>query len=121
MPRQNCPESNDPRDIADFVDARLTTWSSAWWSTWTVSSGRCAPFLSGFPEGDPILHREYHKEQIELMKSRKALNRAVLEKLVSGGAWSALLADSGGVVDVDPVSHGRSTSKTTRRRPSPAF
>ena len=26
------------------------------------------------------------------MKSRKALNRAVLEKLVSGGAWSALLA-----------------------------
>ena len=26
------------------------------------------------------------------MKSRKALNRAVLEKLVIGGAWSALLA-----------------------------
>ena len=31
-------------------------------------------------------------EQIELMKSRKALNRAVVEKLVSGGAWSAILA-----------------------------
>lgn len=49
-------------------------------------------FMSAFPDGDPILHCEYHKEQIELMKSRKALNRAVLEKLVSGGAWSALLA-----------------------------
>ena len=93
MPRQNRPESNDPRDIADFVEAHLDDMEKHLVEHMDTKFGEMRTlFLSGFPEDDPVLHREYHKEQIELMKSRKALNRAVLEKLVSGGAWSALLA-----------------------------
>ena len=87
------PESNDPHDIADFVDLRLDDLEKRLVDHMDVKLGEVRTlFLSGFPDGDPVLHREYHKEQVELMKSRKALNRAVLEKLVSGGAWSALLA-----------------------------
>ena len=93
MPRLNRPESNDPRDIADFVESRLDDMEKRLVAHMDTKFGEVRTlFLSGFPEGDAILHREYHKAQIELMKSRKALNRAVLEKLVSGGAWSALLA-----------------------------
>ena len=93
MPRLNRPESNDPRDIAAFVDGRFDDLEQRLVAHMDAKFGEVRTlFLSGFPEGDAILHREYHKEQIELMKSRKALNRAVLEKLVSGGAWSALLA-----------------------------
>ena len=93
MRNQRRPDSNDPRDIADFVDARLDDMEQRLVEHMDVKFGEMRTlFFSGFPDGDPILHREYHKEQIELMKSRKALNRAVLEKLVSGGAWSALLA-----------------------------
>ena len=93
MSRLNRPESNDPRDISDYVDARLDDMEQRLVEHMDAKFGEVrALFLSGFPDGDPILHCEYHKEQIELIKSRKALNRAVLEKLVSGGAWSALLA-----------------------------
>lgn len=93
MPRLNRPESNDPRDIADFVESRLDDMEHRLVAHMDTKFGEVRTlFLSGFPEGDAILHREYHKEQIELLKSRKALNRSVLEKLVSGGAWSALLA-----------------------------
>ena len=93
MPRHNRPESNDPRDIADFVETRLDDMEQRLVAHMDAKFGEVRTFfLSGFPEGDAILHREYHREQIDLMKSRKALNRAVLEKLVSGGAWSALLA-----------------------------
>ena len=93
MPRLNRPESNDPRDIADFVEARLDGMEQRLVEHMDTEFGEMRPlFFSGFPDGDPILHREYHKEQIELMKTQKALKRAVLEKLVSGGAWSALLA-----------------------------
>ena len=93
MPRLNRPESNDPRDIADFVEARLDDMEQRLVAHMDTKFGEVRTlFLSGFPEGDAILHREYHKEQIELLKSRKALNRAVLVKLVSGGAWSALAA-----------------------------
>ncbi len=93
MPHQNHPESNDPRDIAEFVESRLYDMEQrlvAHMDTKFVEVRTL--FLSGFPDGDPILHFEYHKEQIELMKTQKALKRAVLEKLVSGGAWSVLLA-----------------------------
>ena len=93
MSRLRRPDSNDPRDIADFVDARFEELEQRLVEHMDTKFGEMrALFLSGFPDGDPILHREYHKEEIELMKSRKALNRAVLEKLVSGGAWSALIA-----------------------------
>ena len=86
------PESNDPRDIADFVDTRLDDMEKRLVAHMDTKFGEVRTlFLSGFPDGDPILHREYHKEEIELVKSRKALNRAVLEKLVVGGAWSAIL------------------------------
>ena len=92
MPHLRRPDSNDPRDIADFVDGHFADMERRLVAHMDAKFGEMRTlFLSGFPEGDPILHREYHKEQIELMKSRKALNRAVLEKLVSGGAWSALL------------------------------
>ena len=87
------PNSNDPRDIGDYVDARLDDLEKRLVEHMDAKFGEMRTlFLSGFPEGDAILHREYHKEEIELMKSRKALNRAVVEKLVSGGAWSAILA-----------------------------
>ena len=93
MPRLNRLESNDPRDIADYVDARHDDMEQRLVEHMDAKFGEVrALFLSGFPEGDPILHREYHKERIELIKTQKALKRAVLEKLVSGGAWSALLA-----------------------------
>ena len=93
MSRLRRPDSNDPRDIADFVDGRFDDLEQRLVAHMDTKFSEVRTlFLSGFPEGDAILHREYHKEQIELMKSRKALNRAVLEKLVSGGAWSALLA-----------------------------
>ena len=93
MPRRNRPESNDPRDIADFVEARLDDMEQHLVAHMDTKFGEMRTlFFSGFPDGDPILHREYHKEQIELMKTQKALKRAVLEKLLSGGAWSALLA-----------------------------
>ena len=93
MSRLRHPNSNDPRDIGDYVDARLDDMEKRLVDHMDAKFGEvCTLFLSGFPEGDAVLHREYHKEQIELLKSRKALNRAVLEKLVSGGAWSALLA-----------------------------
>ena len=93
MPRHNRPESNDPRDIADFVETRLDDMEQRLVAHMDAKFGEVRTlFLSGFPDGDPILHREYHKEEIELMKSRKALNRAVLEKLVVGGAWSAVIA-----------------------------
>ena len=87
------PESNDPRDIADFVDARLVDLENRLVGHIDAKFEEMRTlFLTGFPDGDPVIHREYHKEEIELMKSRKALNRAVLEKLVSGGAWSAIVA-----------------------------
>ena len=93
MPHLRRPDSNDPRDIADFVDARLDDLEKRLVEHMDDKFGEMRTlFLSGFPDGDPILHREYHKEEIELMKSRKALNRAVLEKLVTGGAWSAIVA-----------------------------
>ena len=93
MSRLRRPDSNDPRDIADYVDARFNDMEQRLVEHMDTKFGEMRTlFFSGFPDGDPILHREYHKEQIELMKSRKALNLAVLEKLVSGGAWSALLA-----------------------------
>ena len=87
------PNSNDPRDIGDYVDARLDDLEKRLVEHMDAKFGEMRTlFLSGFPDGDAILHREYHKEEIELMKSRKALNRAVVEKLVSGSAWSAILA-----------------------------
>ena len=93
MPRPNRPETNDPRDIGDYVDARLDDLEKRLVEHMDTKFGEMRTlFFSGFPDGDPILHREYHKEQIELMKTQKALKRAVLEKLLSGGAWSALLA-----------------------------
>ena len=93
MPRQNRPESNDPRDIADFVETRLDDMEQRLVAHMDTKFSEVRTlFLSGFPDGDPILHCAYHKEEIELLKSRKALNRAVLEKLVVGGAWSAILA-----------------------------
>ena len=93
MTRLRRPDSNDPRDIADFVDVRFEELEQRLVEHMDVKFGEMRTlFLSGFPDGDPILHREYHKEEIELMKSRKALNRAVLEKLLTGGAWSALIA-----------------------------
>ena len=93
MSRLRRPNSNDPRDIGDYVDARLDDLEKRLVEHMDAKFGEMRTlFLSGFPEGDAILHREYHKEEIELMKSRKALNRAVVEKLVSGGAWSAILA-----------------------------
>ena len=93
MSRLRRPNSNDPRDIGDYVDARLDDMEKRLVDHMNAKFGEVRTlFLSGFPEGDAVLHREYHKEQIELMKSRNALNRAVQEKLVSGGAWSALLA-----------------------------
>ena len=93
MPHLRRPESNDPRDIADFVDARFEELEKRLVEHMDTKFGEMrALFLSGVPDGDPILHREYHKEEIELIKSRKALNRAVVEKLVTGGAWSVLVA-----------------------------
>ena len=93
MSRPQHPESSDPRDIAMFVDSRFDAFKEDLLQHIDRKFDEQRHlFMSAFPDGDPILHCEYHKEQIELMKSRKALNRAVLEKLVSGGAWSALLA-----------------------------
>ena len=93
MSRPKHPESNDPRDIADFVDARLGDMEQRLVEHMDGKFSEVrALFLSGFPDADPILHREYHKEQIELMKTQKALKRAVLEKLLTGGAWSVLVA-----------------------------
>ena len=95
MPRQNRPDSSDPRDIADFVDGRFDDLEKRLVEHMDAKFGEVRTlFLSGFPDGDPTLHREYHKERIELMKSRKALNLAVLEKLLVGGAWSVLIAMS---------------------------
>lgn len=92
MAHPNRPESNDPRDIADYVDARLDDMEQRLVAHMDTKFMEVRTlFLSGFPDADPILHREYHKEQIELMKSRKALNRAVVERLLTGGAWSALI------------------------------
>ena len=89
------PDSNDPRDIADFVEARLGDMEQRLVAHMDTKFSEVRTlFLSGFPDGDPVMHCAYHKEEIELMKSRKALNRAVLEKLVTGGAWSAIVAMS---------------------------
>ena len=95
MSRLRHPNSNDPRDIGDYVDARLDDMEKRLVDHMDAKFGEVRTlFLSGFPDGDPTLHREYHKERIELMKSRKALNLAVLEKLLVGGAWSVLIAMS---------------------------
>ena len=93
MSRLRHPNSNDPRDIGDYVDARLDDMEQRLVAHMDAKFGEVRTlFLSGFPDGDPTLHREYYKEQIELLKSRKALNRAVLEKLWVGGTWSFLIA-----------------------------
>ena len=95
MPRLNRPDSNDPRDIADFVETRLDDMEQRLVAHMDTKFGEVRTlFLSGFPDGDPVMHCAYHKEEIELLKSRKALNRAVLEKLVTGGAWSVIVAMS---------------------------
>ena len=95
MPRLNRPDSNDPRDIGDYVDTRLDDLEKRLVDHMDAKFGEMRTlFLSGFPDGDPVMHCAYHKEEIELLKSRKALNRAVLEKLVTGGAWSVIVAMS---------------------------
>ena len=59
MPRPNRPESNDPRDIADFVDSRLDDMEHRLVVHMDTKFGEVRTlFLSGFPEGDPVLDRE---------------------------------------------------------------
>lgn len=47
--------------------------------------------LSGFPEHDAEGHRAYHIEQIEFMKERRALWKAIREKTVVGIVWMVVV------------------------------
>ena len=58
MPRQKRPESNDPQYHADFVEARLDDMEQRLVGHTDAKFSEVRTlFLSGFPEGDPVLHR----------------------------------------------------------------
>lgn len=48
--------------------------------------------LSGYPDGDPDGHREYHKTIIERQQLRNEIMRGVVVKMSQGGLIAAILA-----------------------------
>lgn len=99
MPYRHPPrlESTDPRDVTMFVDARVAQANRELREHFDRRLDEKFAelrqlFESGFPNGDPVLHRAYHAAQIELIKTNKRLKQAVIEKLASGGAWAVVLA-----------------------------
>lgn len=95
MSRPQRPETNDPRDIADYVDARLAEYERRLSAHIDGKFNELRTlFLSGFPEGDPALHRAYHVEQIEMIRARKQFYRGLIEK----SAFGVIAAMAGAMV-----------------------
>lgn len=45
----------------------------------------------GFPDGDLISHRDYHKRLIEDALNRKSIKLEIWKKVLSGSIWSVLV------------------------------
>ena len=46
---------------------------------------------SGFPNGDPIKHREMHEELLRQLLDRRELWKSIREKTITGAVYSALI------------------------------
>lgn len=51
--------------------------------------------VSGFPNDNPSSHREWHEEQIALMKSRRVFYENIRNKTSAGLVWAALVGIGG--------------------------
>ena len=85
------PDSNDPRDIADFVASQLDALESRFVEHLDSRFGEMkAMYLAGFPNDDPGVHRTYHETLIEESRARAAFYRNLLEKSLLGMAWTGV-------------------------------
>ncbi len=90
MQYQARPESNDPRDVAAFVELRLSQRQNEMMAHIDKRFNELMErFEDGYPDGDLAMHRAWHEEQIELMRAGRKLRESVVEKVASGGAWAA--------------------------------
>lgn len=91
MQYQARPESNDPRDVAAFVELRLSQRQNEMMAHIDKRFNELMDrFEDGYPDGDPAMHRAWHEEQIELMRAGRKLRESVIEKVTSGGVWAAI-------------------------------
>ena len=83
------PESNDPRDVAAFVDARVAQANRELRAHIdTRFDEQRQWFDDAFPGGDIAAHRIAHERQAEADADFKSLRRSLLEK----GAFGLLTA-----------------------------
>ena len=92
MPRIPRPETNDPRDVASFVDASIDELKEELMEHMDNGFAKLLKTLqSSFPEDNPTAHKQWHEEQLELLRDRRRLRQAVIEKVASGGVWAMLV------------------------------
>jgi len=83
------PESNDPRDVAAFVDARVVQANRELRAHIDARFDEQRKwFEAAFPSGDIAAHRMQHERQSEAEADFKSLRRSLIEK----GAFGLLAA-----------------------------
>lgn len=83
------PESNDPRDVAAFVDARVAQANRELLAHIDARFDEQRQwFDAAFPGGDIAAHRIAHERQAEADADFKSLRRSLIEK----GAFGLLAA-----------------------------
>lgn len=86
------PESNDPRDVAAFVDARVAQANRELLAHIDARFDEQRQwFDAAFPGGDIAAHRIAHERQAEADADFKSLRRSLIEK-GAFGLIAALLA-----------------------------
>ena len=86
------PDSSDPRDIADYVEARLDALEAHLRSD--IAQGFRESnelFRSAFVDGDPVLHKHAHQLQIEAAAAQRDFWRDMTKKVAQGGVWAAIV------------------------------
>lgn len=93
MPLRPRLRSDSVEDIEDYIAAVIEATEQRILARMREDKTELSTLLlSGFPDGDTVMHREYHREQIEYIRARRKLIQAALEKVVSGGVWATLVA-----------------------------
>lgn len=83
------PESNDPRDVAAFVDARVAQANRELRAHIDARfDEQRTMFEAAFPSGDIAAHRMQHERQSEAEADFKSLRRSLTEK----GAFGLIAA-----------------------------
>jgi hypothetical protein len=85
------PTTNEPRDIGDYVEDRISDFNNEIVTHMDLKFKEVKDlFMSGFPNGDPHLHRQYHQEQIEMLQARSKFWRDMASRLAQGGVLALI-------------------------------